>query len=619
MCGLTGFLSQSWKPENEDILRRMAQVINHRGPDAEGFYTSSDSGIALGHRRLSIMDVSSAGAQPMRSSCQRYVMVYNGELYGHLALRSQLDTDSASPINWVGHSDSETLLALVTRYGVSDAISKLNGMFAIAIWDKKHQLLHLIRDRFGEKPLYIGRCANAVIFGSELRSIMQFPGMSTQLDSLAVARMIRYSAVPAPLSIYKDVVKVKPAHHVVFNHRGEEVQNECYWDINALSATSQQPAIDAQSVVEHLGTQLPEIVKSRMMSDVPLGAFLSGGVDSSLVVALMQRSAHKPVNTFTIGFEYESHNEAPYAKQVAELLETNHTELYVTGKEALDVVSELPLIFDEPFADSSQIPTILVSRLARKYVTVCLTGDGGDELFGGYRRYSKADTMWSRVNRVPGVIRNQFDLDRSLNVGALLSSPLLKNIPLFGKQLKRIDDVVELLGAREFDEFYDSFLAQRTGASRLVPSISYRNTKISLNFDSRIPRQQRMLQRDLLTYLHDVILTKVDRASMSCSLETRAPLLDPDLAVFATGLPWAVKYQQGSGKWPLVSVLKQYLPTELIERPKMGFGVPIHAWLRGPLRDWADDLLSESSLQSSGLLDVPGIRRMWALHKSGNA
>lgn len=615
MCGITGFLTQNWKPESGTTIQRMTDSIEHRGPDAEGIFTDSNAGIAIGHRRLSVIDLSDSGSQPMRSHCGRYVIAYNGELYNNSELREFINSDPGSSIPWRGHSDTETILALVSIYGINEAILKINGMFAISIWDLKNRTLHLVRDRFGEKPLYYGVCNNAVVFGSELRSVVMYPDISDELDSVAVAQMIRYSAVPSPRSIYKNIFKVQPAHHIVFNLSAEEISNECYWDV--FEGAKKIPDYDHDSAVAHLNEILPSIVNSRMASDVPLGAFLSGGIDSSLVVALMQLNSSVPINTFTMGFEFETHNEAPFAKKVSEHLGTKHTELYVSGKDALDVVVEIPRLYDEPFADSSQIPTVLVSRLAREHVTVCLTGDGGDELFGGYRRYQKADAIWNRMDKIPKILRNRFNPDVPLSMLPLVNSKLLRKTPYLGKKMGYLEDLIELVAAQSFDQFYDGFLAQRTGTMTVVPSVNVRDTQVSVNHSPDHARQQRMLNRDLATYLHDVVLAKVDRASMSCSLETRAPLLDPKLAEFAVSLPWNIKNYKGTGKWPLTAVLEQHVPKELFDRPKMGFGVPFGSWLRGPLRDWAEDLLSESSLSQTGLINVQGVRELWWQHSSG--
>lgn len=615
MCGITGFLTQNWKSESCSTIQRMTDSIEHRGPDAEGIFTDSNSGIAIGHRRLSVIDLSDSGSQPMKSHCGRYVIAYNGELYNNTELRDLINSDPNNSIPWRGHSDTETILALVSMYGINGAILKINGMFAISIWDLKNRMLHLVRDRFGEKPLYYGFCNNAVVFGSELRSVVTYPDISDELDSVAVAQMIRYSAVPSPRSIYKNIFKVQPAHHVVFNQSAEEVSNERYWDV--FDGAKKIPNYDRDTAVEHLNDVLPSIVNSRMASDVPLGAFLSGGIDSSLIVALMQLNSSVPVNTFTMGFEFETHNEAPFAKKVSEHLGTKHTELYVSGKEALDVVVEIPRLFDEPFADSSQIPTVLVSRLAKKHVTVCLTGDGGDELFGGYRRYQKADAIWNRMNKIPKILRNRFNPDVPFSMLPMVDSKLLRRAPYLGKKFSYLEDIIELVAAQSFEQFYDGFLAQRTGTMQVVPSVNASDAVVRVNHSHDHSRQQRMLDRDLATYLHDVVLAKVDRASMSCGLETRAPLLDPKLAEFAVSLPWNIKNYNGTGKWPLTAVLGQHVPKELFDRPKMGFGVPFGSWLRGPLRDWAEDLLSESSLSQTGLINVDGVRELWSQHSSG--
>ena len=618
MCGIVGFWSPGELAGRADILRAMTDSLVHRGPDASGQWQDDRVGLALGHRRLSIVDLSSAGAQPMGSRNGRYQVVYNGELYNHMVLRAELER-AAGPLQWRGHSDTETLLAVFEQWGFEAGLERLNGMFAIALWDRQQECLYLARDRLGEKPLYYAAIGGSLLFGSELRALRAHPQFRGEIDRLAAGRFLRYCAVPAPQTIYENVCKLPAAHYLCIRAPGELESATPYWSSQtAALQRDEPPAVAGEALIDALETRLAGTVETRMMSDVPFGAFLSGGVDSSLVVALMQRAASRPVRTFSIGFEEASHNEAPYAAAVAQHLGTDHTEHYVSSREALDVVPELPRIWDEPFADSSQIPTYLVSRMAREHVTVCLTGDGGDELFGGYSRYAKALALRTRLARLPVPVR------RSVAAATERWAPHLADwlagrpgvAGRSGLALDRAVALAEPFGARDDDALYETLLAQRAGQQSLVQGIAAQAVPLEVQLDPGLPFEERMLQRDILNYLPDVILAKVDRASMAVSLETRAPLLDHELAEFAARLPWDVKRHQGVGKWPLVSVLRRHLPATMIDRPKQGFGVPINEWLRGPLRDWAGDLLSPQALQRHDLLEESAVTRLWEQHQS---
>ncbi len=632
MCGIAGFWSNDGsrrsadalggRPERSAVLQAMTDALLHRGPDGSGQWLDDHAGVALGHRRLAIVELSDAGAQPMASASGRYQVVYNGELYNHLQLRADIEQAGGRP-QWRGHSDTETLLAAFEHWGFEAGLSRLNGMFAIALWDREEQALYLVRDRLGEKPLYYASIGGSLLFGSELRALRAHPHFVGEIDRLASARFLRYCSVPAPQTIYTGVLKLPAAHWVCVRSPGTLATPTPYWSSQAAAPGADAPVPAAgASLIDTLGKRLAGTVESRMMSDVPFGAFLSGGIDSSLVVALMQQATGTPVRTFSIGFEEASHNEAPYAAAVAQHLGTSHTEHYVSSREALDVVPELPRIWDEPFADSSQIPTYLVSRMAREHVTVCLTGDGGDELFGGYSRYAKALALRSRLARLPAPLR------RSMAVAAARWAPHLADwlagrsgdssgiAGRGGLALDRIVALAEPFGARDDDALYETLVAQRAGPRSLVPGIDPAAIPLRVALDSALPFEERMLQRDILNYLPDVILAKVDRASMAVSLETRAPLLDHDLAEFAASLPWSVKRHEGAGKWPLVTLLRRHLPDSMIDRPKQGFGVPINEWLRGPLREWAGDLLSPQALARHDLLDAAAVTRLWEQHQS---
>lgn len=619
MCGLTGFWAQSFSGDTHSVLRSMTDSIKHRGPDADGFYVDISSGVALGHRRLAIIDTSPAGAQPMASRCERYQIAYNGELYNHLELRSELSDVSDEELRWRGHSDTETLLEAFSKWGVELALDKLNGMYAIALWDSKEKCLHLIRDRFGEKPLYYGCMGSDLVFGSELRALRAYPGWKGEISSLGLAKFLRYGNVPAPHSIYSGIMKLPPAHWVSIRRPDQLEEPKCYWSVGEVSENSLDPTIAASDeLIDNLDNLLEKTVQSRMISDVPLGAFLSGGVDSSLIVSYMQRTSNTPIKTFAIGFEESSHDESPYARAVASHLGTSHTEHIVTSRESLDLIPKISEIWDEPFADASQIPTYLVSKLAREHVTVSLTGDGGDELFAGYNRYAHALAIRKKFGKIPVPIRKlagrvieKYALGVanaavSKNIATRTVVPYLDRMAVMSGYFLAVDD----------DDFYESFISTRSlSHSLLNPDLPVDPQHFVLT-NKEMPFEERMLQRDILQYMPDDVLVKVDRASMALSLETRAPFLDPHLASFAMSLPWDVKRHSGVGKWPLLTLLKRHVPAELVERRKTGFGVPISEWLRGPLLPWAEEMLSEAELNRSGMLNSEAIRKLWSHHKT---
>ena len=618
MCGIAGYWSDS--VADETIAVRMADQIAHRGPDGSGVWRDKAAGLALAHRRLSIIDLSPAGHQPMLSPCGRYVLIYNGEIYNHLDLRADLEREDGG-FDWRGHSDTETLLAALRHWGVRGALERLNGMFAFALWDKAERILYLARDRMGEKPLYYGYCGKTLLFGSELKALTAHPCWNGRLDREALTLFLRHNYIPAPWSIYQGIHKLPPAHAVAISDRGQAIADPIhYWNINAVAAcaTSEDPP---DALTDELEALLTDAVGRRMAADVPLGAFLSGGYDSSIVAALMQQQSERPVKTFSIGFREEAYNEARHAKAVAAHLGTEHTELYVAPEQAMAVIPDLPKIYDEPFADSSQIPTFLVSRLAHQHVIVGLSGDGGDELFCGYNRYLLGYDIWKKLSHVPPWARRLLAAlvrrapGHALNriQRALPHRLQVSSLP------DRLPKLAEILSQRSGQAFYRSLVSHAKNPAALV--LGAREPETILDRPGDLPKlpglRERMMLLDMQTYLPDDILTKVDRASMAVSLEARVPLLDHRVIEFAWRVPTHLKYRNGKSKWLLRQVLHRYVPCELTERPKMGFGVPIEQWLRGPLRDWSEDLLSEKRLREDGILAPDPIRRMWQEHTKG--
>ncbi len=618
MCGIVGYWGDS--VADETTAMRMADRIAHRGPDGSGVWCDKTAGLALAHRRLSIIDLSPAGHQPMLSPCGRYVLIYNGEIYNHLDLRADLKREGGG-FDWRGHSDTETLLAALRHWGVRGALERLNGMFAFALWDEAERVLYLARDRMGEKPLYYGHGGKTLLFGSELKALTVHPCWNGRLDREALTLFLRHNYIPAPWSIYRGIRKLPPAHFVAISDSGQAIANPIrYWDINevAARATSED---SPEALTDELEALLLDAVGRRMAADVPLGAFLSGGYDSSIVAALMQQQSDRPVKTFSIGFREEAYNEAQHAKAVAAHLGTEHTELYVAPGQAMAVIPDLPKIYDEPFADSSQIPTFLVSRLARQHVTVGLSGDGGDELFCGYNRYLLGYDIWKKLSRVPPPARRLLaTFVRRAPGGALdrIQRALPRRLQVSSLP-DRLPKLAEVLSHRSGQAFYRDLVSHAKDPAALV--LGAHEPETMLDHPGDLPPlpglRERMMLLDMQTYLPDDILTKVDRASMAVSLEARVPLLDHRVVEFAWRVPTDLKYRNGESKWLLRQVLYRHVPRELMERPKMGFGVPIEQWLRGPLRDWGEDLLDEKRLREDGILAPGPIRRMWQEHVSG--
>jgi asparagine synthase (glutamine-hydrolysing) len=635
MCGITGFFNSrpdGYLTSNNLAIQvtAMADAITYRGPDDSGIWVDEKSALALGHRRLSILDLSPAGHQPMHSACGRYVIAFNGEIYNHLELRAQLAQQKISPI-WRGHADTETLLACFVAWGIERTLQATVGMFALALWDRQQKVLTLARDRIGEKPLYYGWQQDVFLFGSELKALKAHPAFQKLIDRNSIALLFRHNYIPAPYSIYQGVHKLLPGHYLSIGLdtvAGNFIpESKAYWSFNdVVAAGLSHPFVGSENeAVDLLERQLKASIASQMLSDVPLGAFLSGGVDSSTVVSLMQAQSSQPVRTFTIGFHEEGYNEAVHAKAVADHLGTQHTELYVRSEDALAVIPKLPTMYCEPFSDSSQIPTYLVSQLARQHVTVSLSGDAGDELFGGYRRYTQALQFWNRMKKLPTPLRHTLaSMLRALPsrfwIGAFASvSPLLPAHYRFANPADQVLKLAEVLMLSSGQDFYYQLVSHNKNPACLVIGAHEPLTKLTdiAAWPKTHSFEHWMMAMDTQTYLPDDILVKVDRAAMANSLETRVPFLDHRVVELAWRIPLNMKIRGDQGKWLLRQVLYRHVPKELIDRPKMGFGIPLGDWLRGPLREWAEELISESRLKREGYLHAAPIRQMWMEHLSG--
>ncbi|WP_010097486.1 asparagine synthase (glutamine-hydrolyzing) [Burkholderia ubonensis] len=631
MCGIDGFLNSAAFDEEtaRATLARMTASLAHRGPDAQGTWLDAQAGIALGHRRLAIVDLSVHGRQPMASACGRFVLVFNGEIYNHRALRAELERTGRAPA-WRGHSDTEVLLAAIAAWGFEAALRRATGMFAIALWNRESRVLTLARDRIGEKPLYYGRIGDALVFASELKALRSFPGFDGAIDRDALCLYLRQSSVPAPYTIYRGIRKLPPGTFIQFEHARDTPRARAYWTLeHAIEAGRAEPFEGtAQEAVGLLDGILRKAVAQQMEADVPLGAFLSGGVDSSAIVALMQAQSAAPVDTFTIGFHEAGYDEAGYAKAVARHLGTRHTELYVTADHALAVVPKLPSIYDEPFSDASQIPTFLVAELTRRHVKVSLSGDGGDELFGGYTRYFLTPRLWRKLHRVPAAVRARIAAalhalrpDHADQLAAVAQSAwsgaeARETPPRIGDRLHKLGHVMTA----------DS----RIGLYRLLMSAVHHPERIALAgqepptpldtasaWPADLTFAEQAMAIDTLTYLPTDILTKVDRAAMAVSLETRMPFLDHHVVEFAWRLPASLRLPDGQSKALLRRLLDAYVPAPLIDRPKQGFCAPIDHWLRGSLRDWAQALLHPARLREEGFFDAAAVERLWRQHQTG--
>ncbi|MDI3559267.1 asparagine synthase (glutamine-hydrolyzing) [Bradyrhizobium sp. Arg816] len=625
MCGITGILQTPHAARSADLaaIGPMTARLRHRGPDADGFWSDRDAGVAFGHRRLSIIDLSDAGRQPMLSSDGRFVITFNGEIYNYKPLRQELECAGK---RFTGNSDTEVLLALIERWGLEKALQRCNGMFAIGLWDRRNRTLHLARDRMGKKPLYVARTSNAVVFASELKAIAAFPDFHQEIDPGAVAEFLTRGWLPEDQCIWRGVFKIPPGG--ALSIRAEELsvcrdaaalqeRARSWWSLTDAAQTGRAAlaTADDQQLVSHACDLLKAAVADRMVADVPVGLFLSGGIDSSTVVALMQAQSARPVRTFTIGFGERAFDETANAAAVAQHLGTSHTELRLTSADARAVIPELPTIWDEPFADESQIPTLLLSRLARQDVTVALSGDGGDECFGGYSRHVLSARLAPLLNSNRSIRTMAASGVALLGRGMRESVAETLRLPGWLQRMThgdRINRLADLIGSNDVGEMYRR--------STRLSELQLTRTQAGSEPDSIPPLNDLLsdfIVRDMLGYLPSDILVKLDRASMATSLEARCPLLDHRVVEFSWALPNSAKVRHGQGKWLLRQVLGRYLPRHLFERPKQGFDVPIGSWLKGPLRSWASDLLSESRLRNQHLLDVSRVQECWLQHLSG--
>jgi len=630
MCGFAGLLLSSRKSSSFDelgaVARTMAHSINHRGPDQNGFWIDENAGIALSHTRLSIVDISTAGIQPMKSRCSRYIMVYNGEVYNQQELRKELENLRMSQ-QWNGHSDTEVLLDGIAYWGVEGALKRTRGMFVLAIWDRLTKVLTLARDRIGQKPLYYGHVNGDFVFGSELKAFHAVQPSSFDTDRIALELMLRHGYVPGPRTIYRGIRKLQPGTLLRVNANGSHENPISWWELEdevklGLSASEKLNDVDA---INQLDVLLRAAVSEQMIADVPIGSFLSGGIDSTIITSIMQSKSPRPINTYTVRFAEKGYNEAAQASLIAKYIGSDHTELFLGPQQALEVIPRLPDIYDEPFGDSSQIPTALVCALASKNVSVCLSGDAGDELFGGYNRYYWVPILWRNINRIPHRLRWIVQEGVNKVPHNVLNTLSDRHSQIIPKKLRAINagdklqKVGRLIAASSIDELYITLVSQWIGESAMKVEIEN-----GLFFNSQIQKAdflqswtEKMMYIDTVTYLPDDILVKLDRAAMAASLETRVPFLDERIISFAWQLPLNQRVRQGKGKWLLRQLLYRYVPKELVDKPKQGFGVPIDDWLRGPLREWAESLLSHSALSADGMLDPAPIRSLWQLHLSG--
>ena len=639
MCGITGFLDPTHQisaSQYQTVISKMTKSLFHRGPDDFGQWNNAESGLALGHRRLSIMELTKRGHQPMHSLCDRFCLIYNGELYNHNEIRIELEKLRGG-LKWKGASDTQVVIEAISFWGIKKALKRFSGMFAFALWDKRDHVIHLARDRIGEKPLYYGWLGNIFVFASELKAIRQHPSWLGEINRDALALYLQYGYVPSPYSIYKNFFKLLPG--TFFSLSVNEVlqlgkstsqspiNSSEYWSSADIAVSDQNTYVgqNTSSFMTELEGVLKKSIQQQLVADVSVGAFLSGGIDSSLIVALAQEQSSSPIKTFTIGFEEEMYDEAKYARQVAEHFGTDHTEHYVTPDQALKVIPSLPHMYDEPFADISQIPTFLVAELARKHVTVSLSGDGGDELFGGYNRHLWGESIFKKILKNPEWLRkivsrglaglSPAKWDKIFKILVYVSSGKFDHV----NAGEKIHKLAELIKANNEVEFYLKLTSYWQPSSS--PALNWNRLPLPSMEKGVWPNlnsfTEQMMYLDMVGYLPDDILVKVDRATMANSLESRAPFLDPGVVEYAWKVPLDFKIRSGQGKWLLRQILYKYIPRKLIERPKMGFAVPVDSWLRGPLRDWAESLLKKSKLEKDQYLDPIPIRKKWSEHISG--
>ena len=633
MCGITGFITTSNQfsgLEMNQFLGLMSHANFHRGPDSSGLWSDEDAGVWLGHQRLAILDLSSVGDQPMQSASNRYIIIFNGEIYNHLQLRKTLEAARKAP-SWRGHSDTETLVGGFDAWGIQGTLKQAIGMFAFAVWDRQKNSLTLGRDRLGEKPLYYGwqgKGETAVfLFGSELKALRAHPAFEGKINRQGLSLQLRHNYIPTPYSIYEGITKLNPGSLLEVSLKQRIPKVRKYWSGAEIAKSGVGNVFIGSDieVVDALEKLLKDVINKQMMADVPLGAFLSGGVDSSTIVALMQSQSINPVKTFTIGFDDKDYNEAVYSKSVAKHLGTDHSELYVTPKQARDVIPILADIYDEPFSDSSQIPTFLVAQLARQNVKVVLSGDAGDELFCGYNRYQITENLWRKLMTIPTPVRKLLGSmltsisPNKWNKLASILSFLIPKSARFNNLGDKLHKGAGVFSSKSIDDLYLGLVSHWQNPEAVVIGGNEPSTLLTGNLPdlSGLDDIQRMMALDMLTYLPDDILTKVDRATMSVSLETRVPFLDHRVVEFAWTLPQNMKLRDGQTKWALREILYRHVPQSLIERPKMGFGVPIGSWLRGPLCEWAEGLLNEKRLEQEGFFYPKPIRQKWVEHLGG--
>ncbi|MFC1773032.1 asparagine synthase (glutamine-hydrolyzing) [Pseudomonadota bacterium] len=627
MCGISGFIQRGQKHERLcATATAMAAAMEHRGPDGSGVWADEAAGIALSHRRLSIQDLSPAGHQPMESACGRFVITFNGEVYNFRPLSAELQ---AAGHSFRGHSDTEVMLAAIREWGLDEALRRMQGMFAFGLWDRELRTLTLVRDRVGKKPLYYGWFGDAFLFGSELKALRQHPGFRPEIDRDALGTFIQYSWIPSPYSIFRQVKKLPPGSYVVVSPDGgwDATQPEIYWSAKEVAERGEREPFGGSltEATDALEALLKDATAERMIADVSLGAMLSGGFDSTLIVAMMQSVNAAPVKTFSIGFHEAEYNEATHAKAISEYLGTDHTELYVSSQEAMQVIPDLPKLYDEPFADASQIPTFLVSRLAHNDVTVALTGDGGDELFAGYTRYPSALKNWKKLQKISPFARRfgyragQLLLDNGWGILESISTSDRGWPAKAGKALAKMQRKIERWQATDPMDMFACMTVHDATSSRFVPGARQLQTVLNHRSDWPQLREplQTMMYLDLMGFMTDDILVKVDRASMGVSLEVRSPLLDHRIVEFAWSLPMSLRIGPGGGKQVVRELLSRYVPREMTDRPKAGFNVPVGEWLRGPLRDWAEELLAPARIEQQGLLDNHAVQRLWQQHQSG--
>lgn len=617
MCGFTGYFNATlFEPS---ILHKMGDAIAHRGPDASGIWHDQTIGIGVCHRRLSIIDLSEAGSQPMHSKSGKYVMAFNGEIYNYKEIKKELD--NLFEIKWNGHSDTEVILEAFELWGIEKTLSKLAGMFAIFLFSIQERKLFLIRDRVGEKPIYLGWQKQTLIFGSELKSFHQNPFFEKEICKDALVDFFKFNYVPSNKCIFKGIKKLNPGTYYELDLETKKEKEEQYWSLFASKSQSVN-ANTPLDAVNQLDKLLKKVISDQLITDVPLGAFLSGGVDSSTIVALMQQLSDRPVKTFSIGFNDPKYDEAIFAKKVAEHIGTDHTELYLESNDALNVIPNIPDIYDEPFSDSSQIPTFLVSKLAKTQVTVSLSGDAGDELFGGYNRYLMTSKTWKNISKYPKLIRRisgKIMLSQSTETWDQLYNVMIKVIPKrfemtnFGDKIHKAASIID---SKDISSLYQGLISHWDPKEIIAGHVNCFESQL-FEYNKDYSEIENMMNWDFLTYLPDDILVKVDRAAMHNSLETRVPLLDHRIIEFSHQLPFEYKIRNGQGKWILREVLYKYVPKELIERPKRGFGIPLDSWLRGPLKEWSYTMLSKENLEKHNLLNNDAIHQKLQEHMSG--